>query len=248
MYSPLSLALRIADRAQPPDISFVQGDNVQVLPSLSRSFDLQTIDPPTLESTTQRGREAEWDKPWKPERWTAVARTCKQTLKPTGSVVVTPGHVQGDGSQKVRNAAETAFKQEGFKMSVLRWEKVGLKGNQSMSRRNKQLPKYDMEELLVFRLQTETSFKRINKEKGQASSIIKVPKHEKQHAGIHHYKPPELYEELYKMFVPKGGSVCELTANTFIGALPACKRELHFTGIELRADYLQLARKRLRCM
>ena len=249
MYSPFALALRIAYHTHQPDISFVQGDNVQVLPSLQRSFDLQVIDPPTGESTTQRGREAKWDKSlWPPERWTAIARACKQTLKQTGSVVVTPGHVQGDKSQSVRNAAETAFKKEGFKMGTLTWEKVGLKGNQSVSGLNKHLAKYDAEQLLVFRLQTETSFKEINQRKGQASSIIKVPKHDKHHAGIHHYKPAELYEKLYEMFVPKGGSVCELTANTGIGALPARKRALHFTGIEQQADYLRHARKRLRCL
>merc|ERR1711918_155100 len=100
-------------------------------------------------------------------------------------------------------------------MGTFIWEKPGLRGNRSMYGLNKQSPKPDSEQLLVFRLQKETSYRHI----GQTSSIIKVPQHEKHHAGIHHYKPPELYDRLYQMFVPKGGSVCELTANTFIGAL-----------------------------
>ena len=100
---------------------------------------------------------------------------------------------------------------------TLYWDKEDYVGMQTM---NPHKPYGDMEELLVFSLQTDTFYKQI----GQTSSKVVAAQHSEQHAGIHHFKPIALYDKLLAMLVPDGGRVCDITMYTGISAVACLQR------------------------
>ena len=106
---------------------------------------------------------------------------------------------------------------------------------------NPHKPYGDMEELLVFSLETDTFYKQI----GQTSSKVVAAQHSEHHAGIHHFKPIALYDKLLAMLVPDGGRVCDITMYTGISAVASSQRGLHYVGIELNPDYIDRTKQRL---
>jgi len=97
-------------------------------------------------------------------------------------VIAFPGSKkQGPVSQSVADAVTRAFTNNGYRQMTLYWDKEDYKGIQCM---NPHKPYGDMEELLVFSLETDTFYKQI----GQTSSKVVAAQHSEHHAGIHHWE------------------------------------------------------------
>ena len=200
------------------------GDNATLLSGLPLRFHCTMIDPPTGCSARSNNdpKGKQWDKPWTIMQWGNVARAAKKTLMSKGSVLVFPGSQQGEASQTVCFNACQAFKASGYRQMTIFWHKQGYKGLGGLAPHHKCFA--DVEPVLVFSLQTNTFYEDI----GRTSSVLDVPQHSKHHAGMHHFKPLELYDKLLAMFVPDDGYVCDMTLNTGISAVASWKRHLHF--------------------